>query len=42
MTNMPVLVLKDVMSSCDAVQVSWQTEDSNNTLKDICDKLKGI
>lgn len=30
------------MSSCDAVQLSWQTEDGNNTLKGVCDKLKGL
>lgn len=41
-TNVPVLVLKDRMSSCEAVQLSWQTEDGNNTLKGICDKLKGL
>lgn len=40
--NVPVLVLKDSMSSCDAVQLSWQTEDGNNTLKGVCDKLKGL
>lgn len=38
----PVLRPQGQYVICDAVQLSWQTEDGNNTLKGVCDKLKGL